>query len=205
MSVTLYPMVHIGDESFYRQTYDEAFSQDVTLIEGVRSSVTRSLTRTYRWINFDKLGLVQQPKPPAQAAVAARIVNADLTADEFHREWRKVSFPLRAAFFIGAPLVGIQRRFFSSRESLAANMCLEDRKSGDELLSWTPRLEPVHQSVLHARDNRLIRCLLAELEASPDKRVAVVYGAMHMRAVVRALMDQGFYVSDSRWRTLISI
>jgi hypothetical protein len=187
VSVTLYPMVHVGDERFYKETYDEAFAHDVVLVEGIRSPVGRNLTRSYRWIDFEKLGLVRQPKSPLQESVAARIIKADLTTEEFHREWRKVSLLLRSAFLFGAPIVGVRRRLFASRQSLAHNMCLEDRTSADEILSWTPKLQPVNQSLIHARDQRLIECLAAELESKTEKRVAIVYGARHMRAVLRDL------------------
>lgn len=206
VSVMLYPMVHVGEERFYNETYDEAFSHDVVLVEGVRSSVSRNLTRSYRWLNFERLGLVRQPRTPPQESVTARIVKADLTADEFHREWRKVSLPLRAAFLIGAPLYGVHRRFFASREHLARNMCLEDRQSAHEILSWSPRLEPVNHSIIHARDKRLIECMAAELDSTSgsDKRIAVIYGARHMRAVLRELARRGFYCSESSWRTIFS-
>lgn len=204
VSVTLYPMVHVGDERFYKETYDEAFSHDVVLVEGVRSPVGRNLTRSYRWINFEKLGLVLQPKSPPQEAVPARIVRADLTTEEFHREWRKVSLLLRAAFLFAAPLYGIHRRLFSSRQSLAHNMCLEDRKSADEILNWSPTFEPVTHSILHARDQRLIECMVDELDGSAEKSVAVVYGARHIRAVLRELTRRGFHCSDASWRTIFS-
>jgi len=206
VAVTLYPMVHVGDARFYEEAYDDdAFAHDVVLVEGVRSPVGRRLTRSYRWINFKKLGLVLQPKTPPQAAVTARIVNADLTPDEFHREWRKVSRLLRAAFAIGAPIIGLYRRFFASRESLARNMCLEDRKSVDEVLSWSPTFEPVQHSILHARDVRLCECLALELDDASEKQVAIVYGARHMRAVLRELTKRGFRSSDATWRTIFSL
>lgn len=204
VSFTLYPMVHVGDEHFYRETYGEAFSHDVVLVEGVRSAVGRNLTRSYRWINFEKLGLVRQPKTPPQEEVSARIVNADLSTEEFHREWRKVSPLLRFAFLFAAPLYGIYRRLFSSRSSIARKMCLEDLQSSDEILHWSPTFEPVHQSVIHARDKRLIECIAAELDGDSEKRVAVVYGARHMRAVLRDLAKRGFRCSDASWRTIIS-
>lgn len=205
VAVTLYPMVHVGERAFYEEAYREAFSHDVALVEGVRSPVTRHLTRSYRWLNFQKLDLVLQPKPPPQDAVESRIVRADLAPDEFHREWRKVSLPLRAMFFVLAPLVGIRRRFFASREALARKMSLEDRRSADEILDWSPTLEPVHHSILHARDKRLIECLTKELDHSSDKRAAVIYGARHMRAVLRELTKRGFYCSDASWRTIFSV
>lgn len=204
VSITLYPMVHIGDNRFYKECYDEAFSHDVALVEGVRSSVSRNLTRSYRWLNFEKLNLVRQPKMPQQEAVTARIVKADLSTEEFHREWRKVPLLLRSVFLFAAPLYGVYRRLFSSRQSLAQNMCLEDRQSADEILSWSPRFEPVHQSILHARDRRLVECMAAELDGDSAKQVAIVYGARHMRAVLRDLMRRGFSCSDAIWRTVIS-
>ena len=205
VSVTLYPMVHVGEERFYKDSYEEAFSHDVALVEGVRSRVGRNLTRTYRWINFEKLGLVRQPTTPPSETVAARIIRADLTTAEFHREWRKVSLLLRAAFVLAAPIYGLHRRLFASRESLARNMCLEDRKSADEILNWSPIFEPVNRSILHARDERLRECLVAELEGETEKQVAIVYGARHIRAVLRELTRRGFSCSDASWRTIFSL
>jgi hypothetical protein len=205
--VTLYPMVHVGEERFYREIYEDAFSHDVALVEGVRSPVVRHLTRSYRWLNFQKLGLVLQPRTPPQDAVSARIVRADLLPEEFHREWRKISLPWRAAFYLLASLVGIHRRIRGSRERLAGKMSLEDRLSSEEILSWTPEFDAVSHSILHARDKRLIECMAAELDApiSSEKRIAVVYGASHMRAVLRELAKRGFHCSDASWRTVFSI
>ena len=197
-------MVHVGERSFYEKAYDEAFCHDVTLVEGVRSPVSQHLTRSYRWLNFEKLGLTLQPKPPAKEAVSSRIVRADLSADEFHREWRKIFLPLRAFFFVLAPIVGIERRLFASRETLGQKMSLEDRKSADEILSWSPKMEPFHHSVLHARDERLLECLGAELDVTDAKRVAVVYGAMHIRSGIRELGKRGFYCADASWQTIFS-
>lgn len=198
VSVTLFPMVHVGEEKFYNETYDEAFSHDVVLVEGVRSAVGRNLTRSYRWLNFESLGLIRQPKTPSQDTVSALIVRADLTTDEFHHEWRKVSKFLRAAFLIGAPLYGVYRRFFATREGLAMKMCLEDRQSADEILNWSPAFELVDHSIIHARDKRLLECMTAELNSTngSDKRIAIVYGARHMRAVLRELARLGFTVPN---------
>jgi hypothetical protein len=205
--VTLYPMVHVGEESFYRTSHEEAFAHDVVLAEGVRSPVSRHLTRSYRWIDLGRLGLVLQPRTPCEETVPARIVTADLSAEEFHREWRKISLAVRILIYLLAPLVGLQRRLFASRESLIGKQSLEDRRSQEEILSWSPRFEPVTHSLLHARDKRLIECLAAELEVASGeaKRIAIVYGAGHMRAVLRELDRRGFKCTDSSWRTIISL
>jgi len=66
-------------------------------------------------------------------------------------------------------------------------------------------MDPFFHSVLHARDERLLECLGAELNAAEAKRVAVVYGAMHIRSVVRELSKRGFYCADSSWRTIFAL
>lgn len=202
--ITLYPMVHVGDAGFYQQTYEDAFSHDVVLLEGIQSPVVRNLTRSYKWLNFETLGLVRQPKAPLQEDVPARIVNADLNPEEFHREWRKLSIFNRATIFVCAPFIGLYRRFFATRAGLARSLSLEDLRSADEILNWNPKSEPFMHSILHARDQRLIECLVAEVNSGTVKRIAVIFGARHMRAVLRELANQGFKSSESSWRTVIS-
>lgn len=205
-SVTLYPMVHVGEQRFYDEVYAEAFAYDVVLVEGVRSPIGRHIARSYRWLNAAKLGLIFQPKTPGQDSVKARIVNADLSTEEFHREWKRIPFWLKALTFVGVLVVGLRRRLIRSRENLAKNLSLEDHRSPDEILAWTPRLDPLHHAILHARDSRLIECLAAELDG-PDigeKRIAVVYGAAHMRRVLDELARRGFHSVSAEWRTIIS-
>ena len=55
-----------------------------------------------------------------------------------------------------------------------------------------------------ARDERLLRCLTTELEGAPAQgmRVAIVYGARHMRTVIRDLTRRGFYCGEAKWLTV---
>ena len=203
-SVTLFPMVHVGEQAFYEATHTDAFSHDVTLVEGVKSPVVRHLTRSYRWIDFRRLGLVLQPKAPPQGEVASRIVHADLSTDEFHREWRRLPRLLRATIFLLAPWIGLRRRFAASRETLAHKMSLEDRRSSEEVLRWSVTTERLDRSIIEARDRRLLECLAAELDGA-ERRIAIVYGARHMRAVIRDLTGRGFYCAESRWQTIFAL
>lgn len=206
-TVTLFPMVHVGDRSFYEGVHADALDHDVVLVEGVRSPVTRRLTRAYRWIDLERLGLVLQPRLRAGGHTKARIVLADLSTEEFHAEWREVPLRLRLALSVGAPIFGLSQRFLATRESVAARMCLEDHRSSEEILSWTPQLAGVWRCVLEARDVRLIERLSSELgQATREtKRIAIVYGAQHMRAVSAELARRGFVCSESKWRELISL
>src|SRR5262245_11194018 len=85
VSVTLFPMVHLGDRGFYSAVYQDACSHDVMLVEGVSSPVTTRVTRAYRWIEGPRIGLVVQPRHPAQADSRAKIIHADLRGEEFEQ------------------------------------------------------------------------------------------------------------------------
>lgn len=96
--VTLFPMVHVGEADFYRDTYADAQSHDVILLEGVRSPVVKRITASYRWIEGSKglSGLVVQPRFPAELS-GERIVHADFSQEEFEAEWRKVALWVRVS------------------------------------------------------------------------------------------------------------
>ncbi len=206
-SVTLFPMVHIAEQSFFDRVYADAFSHDVVLVEGVRSPVVRHLTASYRWIEYSDLGLVVQPSYPSPETVSACIVHADLSEEEFHREWRNVPAWLRLAAYMTAPLMGMHGRFFASRASIASKLGLENKPSRDEILSWDPSFEALRHCILGARDARLIDRLRSQLDQSSPEihRLAIVFGASHMRAVLAELGQRNFVSVESDWQTVFSL
>jgi hypothetical protein len=205
VSVTLFPMIHIGQESFYRQVYGDTCEHDVVLVEGVRSPITRLITSSYRWIDKNKLGLVVQPRHPEAIDGKPRIVHADLSTDEFHRQWGKLPIWLKLIVGIFAPLVGVHRRLFATRESLAKAMEMEDRLSSDEILSFDPRFAALRRTIMHVRDKRLIEKLGEELDRGErPRKIAVVYGAAHMRAVLAELGRRNFRTAGATWQTVMA-
>ena len=104
-----------------------------------------------------------------------------------------------------APVVGLKRRLFASRESIAKNLELEDRLSADEILAWNPELEVFKRCILGVRDERLLAKLTDAIEQERNERqrtIAVVYGAEHMRAVLAELKKRGFRTTGSSWLTV---
>jgi hypothetical protein len=203
-TVTLFPMIHIGDAAFYEAAYADAFAHDAVLTEGVRSPVTMRLTRAYRWIvGARHLGLVLQPRAPSTCR--ARVVHADLTAEEFEQVWSEVSLGLKLLLYVAAPAFALYKRWTATRASLAKGHSMEDLTSRDEILDWNPETALVTRAILEVRDRRLLE-RLNELLARPDTQtIAIVYGAAHMRAVLAELIGrQGFRPGDMDWMTVIS-
>lgn len=205
-TVTLFPMIHVGAEAFYRQVYDDAGTHDVMLVEGVRSPVGRLLTSSYRWLDVARLGLVVRPRAPRERRGKARVVHADLTTQEFHRSWRRIPVWLRFLVYIGAPIFGLTRRYTATRESIAHNLEMDDRLSSKELLSWSPQTAALKRGLLDDRDEHLVSKLGEEIDRSTDDKrsIAVVFGAGHMRAVLAELAKRGFRTSGSSWQTVFA-
>ena len=201
-------MVHAGEPAFFRAVYEDAFAHDVVLIEGVRSPITQRMTRSYRWIEGSKtLDLGIQPPYPAQAACRARIIHPDLSAEEFAEVWRKVPWWERALISVVAPAVGLWLRWFGSRLLLARRLSLDDLPRRDEILKLSPETAALDRAILHARDARLVERLGAQIDdpGSGLRRLAIVYGACHMRAVLRALTNRGYHVERGEWLTVFLI
>ncbi len=207
--ITLFPMVHVGEPEFYERTYEDALAHDVVFIEGVRSPITTRITRAYRWLAGSRAmaGLIVQPRFP-KAQEPARVILADLSAEEFAKEWRAVPLWFRALIYLLAPCIGLRRRWFSTSRTLAKHMRCEDQPTMAELLAMTPESGALTQAILHARDERLLERMRAELDSGsqPPNTMAVIYGAAHMRAVVRELTaKRDFFVAGAEWRTILTL
>jgi hypothetical protein len=200
-------MVHLGEERFYDETYSDALSHDVVLIEGVKSPIVRNLTRTYRWVDLKKLALIKQPQIEQSNRQKPQIILADLSSDEFTSEWLKIPFFVRAALNVAAPLLGLHRKFTATRESLADKMGLDYLRTGDEILEASETSESIEHAILVARDARLIRHLSTELDRplGEKNRIAVVFGAKHMRAAIRELSQRGFHCADAKWEVIFAV
>ena len=199
-------MVHVGEPDFYRRVYEEACAHDVVLIEGVRSPITTRVTRSYRWmLGSKRLNLSLQPPFPLAPSTGVRVVHADLTADEFGVAWAKVPLWIRWLVYVAAPIIGLRRRETATRQMLAKQIAMDDQPSQKELVDWSPEAAALTAAILDARDERLIQRLEEELDVpnGQPRRIAIVYGAMHIRAVLRAVTThRRYYARGSEWLTV---
>jgi hypothetical protein len=196
-------MVHVGEAEFFETVYADAFSHDVALVEGINSPIANRITRSYRWIGASEThDLVVQPSYPDQSDCHAKIVQTDLSTEEFAKLWCTIPLWLRLTVYAVAPLFGLWLRWFGSRGTLAENMTLDDLPRRDEILSFGPETAALHRVLLDARDAKLLERICDYIESSEPnvRRLSVVYGANHMRAVLRELKNRhGYQVRHSEW------
>jgi hypothetical protein len=207
--VILFPVIHLADGAFFRQVYQEALSSDVVLVEGIRSPIVMRITRSYRWASRSKkLGLSLQPNCPIDTGLPGKIVNADVSAEEFKILWRRVPLYLRAIISVAAPVIGLRRRFTETRETLVKGLSRDDLPSNEEFIRRGPETAYLTEAILDARDESLIKALhkFIDVGASHVREIAIVYGAAHMSAVIRELTGRcGYRVGAADWMTVVEL
>jgi hypothetical protein len=199
----LFPMVHIGERDFYHQVQRRLAECGLILLEGVKSRRVRHLTLIYSLVaNARRLGLVTQRQALDLAQLRDRIVRSDMDGREFDRRWSLLAGTVRAALLVMAPLIGLAIRWLASREQIGRHFGVDLLPSSDEILA-DDDLPGLMNILLHARDQVLLRHVG---DVAVERRtIAIVYGAAHMRAVIRQLLGPaGYRIERTEFVTVMS-
>ncbi|MEM9823533.1 MAG: hypothetical protein AAF985_20785 [Bacteroidota bacterium] len=191
----LLPMIHIGSESYYEQVFQLATACDEIFYEGLRLPYAR-----LNWVQYknvaDKLGLVTQREQFKYKQLKDKLVHADLDLVQSKKAWKALRLyeqinlalidPLR--FFIwhqGITRARLAATYMTSVEE--ANLAygpVSDEQGTAENLVMTEREQVVHQLI-----EQKVR-----QEARKKKTIGILYGAAHMDAFARCLIDRFRYI-----------
>ncbi len=201
----LFPMLHLGTEAFYQEVAERLSRCDMVVAEGIggRSFVLAALTLAYRLPGRRRrLGLVKQHVDLAGLGVP--VIRPDMTAREFRRGWRDVPALQRTLVSCLAPVLAIGFWLVGTRRMLSRYANLDDLPDQihSQLRDQAGELEEL---IVDRRDSLLVSALEAvhdEHGAEPIV-VAVLYGAVHMAAVVHHLAAaHGYRPREAQWLTV---
>ncbi len=203
----LCPMIHIADADFYAEIGRRLEGCDLVLCEGVKSPTSSLLTLSYRFCaESPRLGLVSQ-KALKLDHLKERLVHADVGGAAFDRRWWDLKTWWRFLVPLVAPIYGLHLRYFGTRADIARGLGLNLRRSRSDAMA-SEEYQEVLEVLLDWRDRRLID-VVENHRLKPDNaglRIAVLYGARHMRAVIRHLVDAcGYRVTTSEWTTVFEL
>ena len=198
---TLFPMIHVADAGFFDRVMAEADAHDCVLKEGVGwRPVARTTKVAYRNISKSSRDLAVQPSGPEGAT--DKWFNSDLDPDTFRQKWKKIPLLRRILFHILLRVVGLILRFGKARALLAnamATTTIDDTNAIDSVFGAEFR-----KVVLDDRDAALLRGCEIAIERRPEDRIAVVWGAAHMPALINALTQNfGYRITEREWITAI--
>ena len=198
--ITLFPMVHVGEAAFFDKVFEDARGHDRVVTEGIGSSVSKRLTRAYRWGLPARLGLVVQPRFEGGHG---QVVRGDLDPDAFEALWRRAPFRERALFELGAAGFGLWSRVAASRAFLGKRLSTSDLTDRETILSWSPRNARLLDALYRERDAVLWQTIQRLCDkADAPLSIAVIFGAGHMGTLSHALIEDGFQPVESAWMTV---
>lgn len=205
----LFPMIHVGAREFYDEVSRRLTVCDLILAEGVNSKKARLLTLSYRIVKrIRRIDLVTQQEGMNLSGFREKIVNADMTMAAFDERWSSLPLALKGQLFLFIPLYVVYLIFFGTRETIAENIALEDLPASDEILLSDESFEQLDTLLIDERDRTLIANLkkLHDSRQQDRKIVGVVFGAKHMRNVIRFLLDElNYSVTRAEWVTVFEL
>lgn len=202
----LFPMLHAGSADFYAEVQQRLEGCDLILVEGVGGSTAQLLTLAYRQMARSKrLDLVTQSDALHLGPDRSRVIHADLSAEEFARGWRQVPLALRLLLLVVAPLYGLYLSVFGTRDLIARYAEFNDLPSRDEVLRYDPAFAKLEEALTGQRDARVIQTIDEVLRGADGtkKLVGILFGARHLRAIIRYLTENhGYVVANAEWVTV---
>ncbi|CAG6394063.1 hypothetical protein NMG29_32230 [Streptomyces cocklensis] len=206
LEFVVFPMLHVASPTFYAQVRRRLRDCDLIVLEGIKgkSAGVSTLTLAYRFApRRRRNGLVEQDDAELLPE-GVPVLFPDVTAAEAMADLRALPRTTYALVMVAAPLMGLVFAMRGPRAFLDEDHVVED-------LPPTLRAEmladhEVEHALTDRRDRRLLEALgtiHAERRHEPI-RVAVVYGAGHVPAIVRGLAEgYGYLPRDAEWLTVL--
>jgi hypothetical protein len=203
----LFPMIHVGSQTFYDEIAQRLMTCDLILAEGVASKRANLLTLSYRVVKrIKRMDLVTQQDALRAAAFRGKVTNADMAGNAFDARWSSLPLLLRIQLFFLLPVYILYLLFFGTRQTLAENIALEDLPSEDEILLEDERFADLDSLLIDERDRTLLGNIKRVYESDGTKTVGVIYGARHMRNAVDFLMRTlNYHVAKAEWVTVFDL
>lgn len=199
----IFPMVHVGSREYYQEINRRLLACDLIILEGQKSKKATILTLSYRFIKkIRRMDLITQNEGMRVAEFRNEILDADLEENVFDERWSSLPITLRVQLFVIVPVFVVYLFLFGTRETLAENLAIDDLPSSDEILFEDESFSRLDSLVVDERDRRLIEHItrVNNERSQTSQKIAIVYGASHMRNVMLFLMQKLKYrVVRAEW------
>ncbi len=198
----VFPMLHVGSPEFYEEISKRLSTCDLILAEGVKSRRAYLITFSYRLMKYiRRIDLVTQQDGMQVEKFRSKLVNADIDGSLFDQRWSALPLKLRAQLFVFIPVFVVYLFLFGTRRMIAEHIEFNDSPSEEEIFE-DDDFEQFESLIVQERDQKLIEHI-ARLEAQrkeSEQKVAILFGAGHMRATMAFLMQKLKYrVVKAEW------
>jgi len=189
LKIRLIPMVHIGEEKYYKNVEDYIRSCDLVLYEEIKFKTGRLKIKNMK-ITADRLGMVTQRKLNL-TQFKNKLIHADITKDSGKKEWDKLSFFDKLKFKYLLPIY----IYFQDRNLTRKKFVKYFMKSNEDLEEIYGPLydekETIKKFIHDSRDKRVFEELdkIHNQTFHQNTLIGIVYGAGHMKAISKYMMN----------------
>ncbi|MFE4652277.1 hypothetical protein [Streptomyces sp. NPDC056707] len=199
----IFPMLHVASPTFYSQVRIRLRECDLIVVEGIRgkSVGVSALTLAYRFTPRRRRNGLQEQREELLLPEAVPVVNPDVTAAEAIADLKTLPRWTYLLLMVAAPVMGLVFALRGPRAFLDEDLVVEDLPS--TLRAEMMADDPVGHAMIDRRDQRLLGEIHAERGDEPI-RVAIVYGAGHVPAIVSGLRNRyGYRPREAEWLTVL--
>lgn len=189
LKIRLFPMIHIGERKFYETVEQKLMECDAILYEAFRFR-TGSLKIPNLKITADKLGLITQNEMD-MAQFGDRLLHADLDKTTGAQAWSELTFMDKFKFNYILPIY----LYFQDRNLTRRKLVKYFMRSNTDLEEiYAPVLdekETIKRFIHEKREKRVFEEIdkIHESRHKRPKRIGIIYGAGHMKAITRYIKD----------------
>jgi hypothetical protein len=207
LEFVIFPMLHVALPTFYSQVRSRLRECDLIVLEGIRgkSAGVSALTLAYRFAPLRRRNGLQAQSNELLLPDSVPVINPDVTAAEAMADLRALPRWMYLLLLVAAPVMGLVFALRGPRAFLDEDMAVDDLPTTLRE-EWLAADDPIEHAVTDRRDARLLAALgeICAERADEPIRVAVVYGAGHVPAIVSGLMERhGYRPRDAQWLTVM--
>ena len=197
-----FPMIHVGDPEYYQEITRKLAQCDIVLYEGISSKKVGLVISAYESLakHLD-LGL-QREELTKQGLDNVDFIHADLSKQEFEGYWRRIPLHQRMLFKGVVLLAYLTAVVELDKRTLACRLSMDLRDEHPALMLG--KKNKIDELIVKKRDRRLIHHIerQVKLHEGTSKVIGVLYGARHVQAIMKYLLDEQKYeVKDTEWVT----
>ncbi|MFF7073091.1 hypothetical protein [Streptomyces pseudovenezuelae] len=206
LEFVIFPMLHVASPTFYSQVRLRLRECDLIVMEGIRGDAVgvSALTLAYRFTARRRRNGLQEQRDDLLLPESVPVINPDVTAAEAIADLKTLPRWMYLLLMIAAPVLGLVFALRGPRAFLDEDLAVDDLPS--TLRAEMLADHPLEHAMTGQRDKRLLDALGEIHAARADEpiRVAIVYGAGHVPAIVSGLMDHyGYRAREAEWLTVL--
>ncbi|WUH88746.1 hypothetical protein OG900_38530 [Streptomyces sp. NBC_00433] len=206
LEFVIFPMVHAAPPTFFAQVRRRLRECDLIVVEGIRgkSAVVSTLTLAYRLAAWRRRNGLQEQRDELLLPEGVPVIRLETTAADAAADLRALPWWTLLFLMVLAPVGGLVIALWGPRALLHKAMAVEYLATSEEAEPAADD-DAVHHALAYRRDRRVLDALaeIHEQRAGEPIRVAVVYGAGHVPAIVSGLLERyGYRPRGAEWLTV---